>query len=279
MFYEDIEQVIPETNIVCVSPHYDDFLFFLGGYVRGMKKADALHTKKFTNINAFSRSNYQERDIEGNKDQSLKRVQYASGIRMIEDLEGLDALLGEHNYTYALFGEEESQVRGKPFNEGDGEMEMAFGSYETMDGKDRAVFERLIPKMREILMQEDTALILPFSMKGHIDHFLVREAGVHAMKEPYKAAVYFAEDKPYAGLMDEAETRIHEDFMKEFALEDRAFAFEPDYVLDLAYAHYPSQIDTIYDKGIKRRADELSNEYRKPFAVDRLYRVVVSEKN
>ena len=124
MFFKNIEDVIQEKNIICVSPHYDDFLFFLGGYLLEMKARGLLDTKKIINISVFSRSNYQERDVEGNKDQSLKRVQYATGIRIIEDLECLDALLGPHNYKYRVMGEEESQVRGKAFNEGDGEMEM-----------------------------------------------------------------------------------------------------------------------------------------------------------
>ena len=38
MFYSDIKDVIKETNIICLSPHYDDFLFFLGGYVFELKK-------------------------------------------------------------------------------------------------------------------------------------------------------------------------------------------------------------------------------------------------
>jgi len=61
MFYSNIEAVIPEKNIVCISPHYDDFLFFLGGYLIEMKEKGLLGGKKFTNISTFSRSNYQEK--------------------------------------------------------------------------------------------------------------------------------------------------------------------------------------------------------------------------
>jgi hypothetical protein len=272
MFCRSISEIITETDIICVSPHYDDFLFFLGGYTLEMKKGGFLSTKRFTNINTFTRSNYQERDTEGNKDRSLSRVQYATGIRLIEDLQCLDALIGVNNYEYRILGENESQVRGKAFNEGEGEMEMAFGSYETMDDEDWHVLERVAAVLKRLARQDDTAIVLPLSMKGHIDHFIVREAGILAMKEKEsKATFYFAEDKPYAGLMDEKENRINDDFIEEYGLEDRGFLFSPDEIVKLAYEHYPSQVDSIYDEGIISRAAQLEDIYNAGRGCDRLY--------
>ncbi len=273
MFYTNIAEVIPESSIICVSPHYDDFLFFLGGYVLELAAKGLLESKRFTNISTFSRTNYQERDVEGNKDQSLKRVQYATGIRFIEDLECLDVLLGAHNYEYRVMGEEESQVRGKAFNEGEGEMEMAFGSYETMDDADRAILKRMSAAIAELAKREDTAIILPLSMKGHIDHFIVREAGVSAMPGA-RAAFYFAEDKPYAGLMNEAESNINDDFIAENELVDRAFTHHPEEVLRLAFAHYPSQVDEVYNVGVLNRSEQLKALYGTACDTDRIYRAI-----
>ena len=273
MFYENIEDVISETKIICASPHYDDFLFFLGGYVLEMKTRGLFDTKSFTIINTMSRTNYQERDIEGNKDRSLKRVQYATGIRFIEDLECLDDLLGAHNYRYLVMGEEESQVRGKAFNEGEGEMEMAFGDYDTMDENDWGILNRMEACIKELAQLEDTAIVLPLSMKGHIDHFVVREGGVRAMMsgEP-KAAFYFAEDKPYSGIMTEAESRINDDFIAEHGLTDRAFTGHPEEILRLAYRHYPSQVDSIFDEGVWNRNEQLKKIYNVNGDVDRIYK-------
>lgn len=274
MFYANIEDVIPEKNIICVSPHYDDFLFFLGGYLLELKAKGLLESKKLTNISTFSRSNYQERDSEGNKDASLKRVQYATGIRIIEDLECLDALLGPHNYFYRVMGEEESQVRGKILNEGEGEMEMAFGSYESMDAGDWEILTRMKSTLIKYMEKEDTAIILPLSMKGHIDHFIVREAGLSAAKEvgaARRAAVYFAEDKPYAGMLDAVESKINDDFIAENALEDRAFAHHPEQILELAFRHYPSQVDEVYNRGIRKRSQDLKNLYHISCECDRIY--------
>ena len=271
MFFQDIRQVIPESKIICVSPHYDDFLFFLGGYVLELKAAGLLQTKEFTNVSVFSRSNYQERDVEGNKDQSLKRVQYATGIRLIEDLECLDALLGAHNYSYLVMGENESQVRGKVLNEGAGEMEMAFGSYETMDAADREILERMSGRIAKLAQQEDTAIVLPLSMKGHIDHFIAREAGVNALKRGTNASFYFAEDKPYAGIMTAEESGINDAFIAEYGLEDRGFGFQPEEILRLAYRYYPSQVDAIYDEGVLSRSAQLQEAYAKGQGCDRIY--------
>ena len=273
MFFADVEDVIPESNIICVSPHYDDFLFFLGGYVLEMKRIGSFDKKRFTNINTMSRTNYQERDVEGNKDRSLERVKYATGIRFVEDLECLDELLGPHNYYYRAMGEEESQVRGKVFNEGEGEMEMAFGSYETMDENDWGILGRMEACVSELARQEDTAIILPLSMKGHIDHFVVREGGVRAMKSAMpKAAFYFAEDKPYAGLMTDEESRINDEFIEEHGLTARAYAGYPKEILRLAYLHYPSQVDKVYDEGVLARNEQLKEIYEKDVDVDRIYK-------
>jgi hypothetical protein len=273
MLLLNIKDVIPESHIVCISPHYDDFLFFLGGYILEMKQKDLHNTKRFSNISTFSRTNYQERDTEGNKDQSLARVKYATGIRIIEDLECLDDLLGVHNYFYRVMGEEESQVRGKTLNEGEGEMEMAFGSYETMEGCDWAVLERMEACVAEIASCDDTAIVLPLSMKGHIDHFIVREAGVRVMKRVGgKAAFYFAEDKPYAGIMTEIESSINDAFITKYALEDRAFPHHPEEVLRLAYLHYPSQVDDIYDEGVRSRNQQLKQLYQTDTDCDRIFR-------
>lgn len=274
MFYSNIGDVIPEKNIVCVSPHYDDFLFFLGGYLLELKKNGLLGSKNFTNISTFSRSNYQERDSEGNKDASLRRVQYATGIRFIEDLECLDALMGPHNYFYRVMGEEESQVRGKILNEGEGEMEMAFGSYESMDAHDREILARMKDAAMEYMMQADTAVVLPLSMKGHIDHFIVREAGLTAAKEAgasRRASLYFAEDKPYAGMMDEAESKINDDFIAENGLVDKAFPHHPEEILQLAFRHYPSQVDEVYNTGIRDRSRYLKDLYHVSGECDRIY--------
>jgi len=273
MFFANVEDVIPETNIICVSPHYDDFLFFIGGYVLEMKSRGLLESKRFTNINAMSRTNYQERDTVGNKDQSLKRVQYATGIRLIEDLECLDALLGPHNYRYRIMGENESQVRGKAFNEAEDEMEMAFGDYGTMDGADWEILGRMEVCIKELAQRQDTAIVLPLSMKGHIDHFIVREGGVRAMTgaEP-EAAFYFAEDRPYAGLMNAEESRINDDFISEYGLTDRAYNGHPEEILRLAYAHYPSQVDAIFDEGVMARNEQLKKLYNRDVDTDRIYK-------
>jgi hypothetical protein len=273
MFIEDVENVIPESNIVCVSPHYDDFLFFLGAYVLGMKAKGLLGTKRFTNINTCSRTNYQERDIEGNKDRSLPRVQYATGVRFIEDLECLDDLLGPRNYYYRVLGEEESQVRGKAFNEGEGEMEMAYGSLETMDESDWSIVRNVEACVRELMALEDTAIVLPLSMKGHIDHFVVREGGVRAMLSGSGAATfYFAEDKPYAGIMTEEESGITDRFIAEYGLSDIAFPHFPGEIIRLAYKHYPSQVDDIYDEGVLNRNDQLKEVYGVATDCDRIFR-------
>ena len=267
-----IEDVIPESNIICVSPHYDDFLFFLGGYVLELKSRGLLDTKRFTNISTMSRSNYQEGDEDGNKDRSLPRVQHVIGIRIIEDLECLDELLGQHNYNYRVMGEEESLVRGKGMDGGEGEMEMSFGSYESMEQCDWDILDRMEACIAKLALRDDTAIVLPLSMKGHIDHFVVREAGVRAYQRPgRKAAFYFAEDKPYAGIMTDEESAVSDEFISKYDLTDRVFPGHPHELLRLAHKHYPSQVNPVYDEGVHNRTEQLKQLFQTDKPCDRIF--------
>lgn len=231
--------------------------------------------KRFINVSTFSRSNYQARDHAGNADQSLSRVQYATGIRLIEDLQCLDDLLGFHNYEFRLLGEEESQVRGnKILNIGDGEMEMAIGSYEAFEDCDWEILRRCENVLSDIASQPDTAIILPSAMKGHIDHFIVREAGLKVMREhKTKAVFYFAEDKPYAGLLNEDEMECHRKFLAEYHLQPHCFEFDKDYLIHLAFEHYPSQVDEVYRTGINERVKQWQQEYQTDKHLDCIYKV------
>ena len=76
-----ISEVVTEKNIIILSPHYDDVVLTFGGYLDALVSNQLIHTKNIHIIHAFSRSNYQLRDDEGNRDQSLKRIQYATGSK------------------------------------------------------------------------------------------------------------------------------------------------------------------------------------------------------
>lgn len=118
----------------------------------------------------------------------------------------------------------------------------------------------------------DTAIILPSAMKGHIDHFIVREAGLKAMTKPSSnATFYFAEDKPYAGLLNDEEMRSHQEFVKQYQLIPRCFDFDKDHMIDLAYKHYPSQVDEVYRKDINARVLQLKSEYQTDRDLDCFY--------
>ena len=97
-----IPEVIPQSNIVVFSPHFDDFLFMLGGYSAELKKCGQLGTKKIHINILFSRSNYLARSGKDNCDSSLERVKLATGKRLLEDQECIDEILGRFAYRYGL---------------------------------------------------------------------------------------------------------------------------------------------------------------------------------
>jgi hypothetical protein len=266
-----IADIIPEKNIIVLSPHYDDVLFMLGGYILNLKKAGILGTKSFNIKLIFSRSNYQVGQGSANFDPTLERVQHATGIRLIEDQNCNNELLGDFGYSYELLGERECFVRGKSMTEG--EMEFPQGRYEDFDAQDIEVFERMKQRFENYAMLADTALIVPMAIREHIDHFIAREAAISIAKRlgaRAKARFYFQEDKPYGGLASEIELQRIEEFINSNRLRSKWYSYEPEAIIDLAFKHYVSQVDDVYKTGVRKRADFWKTKLRQPRGVDRI---------
>ena len=267
-----IQEVIPEANIVVFAPHYDDFLLGIGGYVLELKAQNRLPSKKFHVLLIFSRSNYQARSGAANFDTSLERVKYANGKRLLEDLECLDELLGEHPYRYELLGERECFLRAKAM--ADSEMEFPHGMYADFSEQDTEIFERLKVCVRGWAAQENTALVFPLAIKEHIDHFITRSAGIVVAQElgsQAKASFYFQEDKPYAGIQTAEEAGRIEEFLHAHRLQPRIFPYHPERVVELAFKHYPSQVEEVYRKGVLDRAEQLRSLYGTDAPCDRMF--------
>lgn len=266
-----VEQVIEQRRIVVFAPHFDDVLFMLGGYVHALRQAGLLGTKEFHVLVLFPRSNYLAGSGAGNFDRSLPRVKLATGQRIIEDLECLDALLGPMAYRYELAGERECFSRGKSF--ADSEMEFPHGMYEDFDAEDLRIFARMQARVRAYAGDADTALVFPMAIKEHIDHFIVREAAMHVLGDatvPKRAAFYFQEDKPYGGIATPEELSRMEAFIEGNGFESRVYACDPEYVIDLAFTHYISQVEDVYRAGIRNRAAALARRLGVDAPCDRI---------
>src|SRR3954447_17049893 len=245
-----IDEVIPESNIIFFSPHYDDFLFMLGGYVNELKRNNLLSTKKFHINIIFSRSNYLAGTGTNNFDPGLDRIKLATGKRLLEDQECINDLLGEFNYRYELLGEGECFTRGKSM--ADSEMEFPHGMHDDFNELDKMIFERMKERIRFWSKFEDTALIFPTAFKEHIDHFITREAAIEVAKElgtSSNAVFYFHEDKPYGGIATDIEKERIDNFIKEHKLEARTYNYDPEHMIDLAFTHYISQVEEVYKTG------------------------------
>lgn len=267
-----IDKVIPERNIIFFSPHYDDFLFMLGGYVNELKRNNLLNIKMFHINIIFSRSNYLAGTGKNNFDNSLDRIKLATGKRILEDQECINELLGEFNYRYELLGEDECFTRGKVM--ADSEMEFPHGMYDDFNEADRKIFERMKTRIRQWSKYEDTALIFPIAFKEHIDHFITREAAIEVAKEmgaSARASFYFQEDKPYGGIATDTEIERIDNFVHEHKLQTRSYQCEPELMIDLAFTHYISQVEEVYKIGIRNRAKFLQNSLHADYPCDRIY--------
>lgn len=268
-----IENVIRENNIVVFSPHYDDVLFMMGGYIGELSAQQELAKKNFHINLLFSKSNYLARTGAGNANRSLERIKLATGNRLLEDQECLDELLGKFNYRYELIGEAECFVRGKMM-EGELEMEFPHGMYLDFNEEDNAIFSRLKDLIREWAKQQDTALVFPIAFKEHIDHFITREAAITVATELGKeanAVFYFQEDKPYGGIADEAELGRIDVFIRQYQLEPRTYEYDPELMITLAFKHYITQVEEVYKKGIRNRSQWLQESVGAGRPCDRIY--------
>lgn len=272
------EELIPEKNIVIFSPHFDDVLFMLGGYISELSKSNLLGTKKIHINIIFSVSNYQAGSGVKNNDRSLERIKFATGNRIIEDKNCLDELIGQFNYSYQLLGEDECIYRGKTF--ADSEMEFPHGMYDDFTNEDKQIFSRLKNQICKWAIKENTALIFPLAIKEHIDHFITREAAIEVVKESnnrVKAKFYFQEDKPYSGLATEEELNRINNFIDENKLTSLFYKYNPNVTIDLAFKHYVSQVEEVYKEGIINRANFWKEKFKSEFHIDRI--CVLDNKN
>ncbi|PCJ60236.1 MAG: hypothetical protein COA79_08680 [Planctomycetota bacterium] len=269
-----IHEVIPQKNILILSPHYDDVVLTFGGYIDSLKKHNNLANKNIRIINIFSRSCYQAHDDIGNQDHSLKRVQFATGIRLLEDLNCLDDLLGFGNYSYEVLGERECVLRAKPWKKGE-EFEFPQGNRETFDEEEWGIFERLKKRSEQWLREDDTAVLIPLGVKEHIDHIILREAVVDAWKEQKgKSQLYFGEDQPYTGLADSKDWDLINTFLNQFKLQSKDYEIDIDRKADLVMKHYPSQVEESYEKGVRNRSASLQKVLNINHNVERIYSIL-----
>jgi len=273
---KDIDHVIKEKNIIILSPHYDDVPLTFGGYLDHLVKNGLAGSKNIRIIQIFSRSNYQARDDQGNKDLSLQRIQYATGIRLLEDMNCLDELLGHGNYTYEIKAENECAVRQKVWKPGE-KFEFPHGSREDFDAEDWKIYENIRKFAYEWLTGEDTAILLPLGVKEHIDHMILREAVLNAREEleiQAKAVLYFGEDQPYTGLASDQDWKITNNFLGGFRLEIIDYLIDETRKIDLIWKHYPTQVEESYRTGVINRALQLKKINKADSGVERMYRII-----
>ena len=270
-----LTDVVEEKNIIILSPHYDDVPLTFGGYLDAMVTNRIIQTRKVHIVQVFSRSNYQARDDSGNRDLSLKRIRYATGIRLLEDLNCLDELIGHGNYSYELMAERECLLRQKGFKPGEA-FEFPRGTREDFNEEDYQIYDQIKQRACHWLRREGTALLIPLGVKEHIDHILLREAVMDAGKElahEAKATLYFGEDQPYSGLADINDWNRAEAFLNGIPVVVVNYCIDDKRKAELVMKHYTSQVEESYREGVLRRSAQLQEELGADLGVERVYRM------
>ncbi len=270
-----LTNVIPEKNIIILSPHYDDVLLVFGGYLNSLVTNRLIKKKKIHIISIFSFSNYLTRDDEGNKDISVTRVQHVTGIRLVEEIDCMNNLIGQENYSYEIEGENECLLRNK-LPKFKGPIEFLSGDKDSFNEEDWLVYERLKREACKWLNVKDTAILLPLGVKEHIDHIVIREAVMDAKKElgiNMHAVIYFGEDQPYTGLADKHDHDKAQAFLNELTLNSINYCIDEKRKSEMAMKYYPSQAEDSYREGVLKRSLQLQKKYGTDTGVERMYRL------
>ncbi len=268
-------EVIPEKNIIILSPHYDDVPLTFGGYLNKLVASQLISTKNIRIINIFSRSNYLSFDDDGNKDISLKRIQHVMGIRILEDLSCLDELIGHKNFTYEIKAEPECLVREKKLIS-DGVFEYLPGDRANFDDNDWDSYNRIKEDANRWLTLEDTAVLLPMGMKEHVDHIILREAVIDArnvLGRKATSTIYFGEDLPYTGLANTNDWDKVNTFFGKLTTKHINYTIDERRKINLVLKHYPTQIEDSYKEGVLKRAARLKQKYGTDTGVERMYKL------
>jgi LmbE family N-acetylglucosaminyl deacetylase len=258
------DDIFPESRIVLLCPHYDDIPLTLGGTLSTLAEAGILGRKEIHIIQIFSRSNYQARDDSGNVDYSIPRIQHATGIRLIEDIETLDLIIGPGHYRYEVLRERECVMRKKPWKAGE-KFEFPTGSAATFDKDELAILHRLERAFDPLVRSHDTTIVAPLGIKEHVDHILVREALLNAAKTAggdLNAAIDLAEEQPYTGLASETDWALARKTLEAYNAVARDCPINTDLKVERIMRGYPSQVEASYEDGIRTRAAQLEGAER-----------------
>jgi hypothetical protein len=200
-------------------------------------------------------------------------MQSVTGIRLIEDLNCLDALIGKGNYSYEVKAERECVIRQKSWKPGES-FEFPHGTKDDFDAEDQQIYDRIRNYSKAWLLDEDTALLLPLGIKEHIDHIILREALVdsaHELGKNSKASIYFGEDQPYTGLAFGEDWEKADAFIKAQSLIALDYLMDENRKVDLVMNFYPTQVEESYRTGILNRSNQLREQHNSEAGVERMY--------
>jgi LmbE family N-acetylglucosaminyl deacetylase len=169
------------NKIVVMSPHLDDAIWSLGGYLKSVSK-----TKNIRIVNIFSQHNF----VFGHKENPIK----ATLIRKKEDQVAMKKIKVK-NVDYLNLPE--AFLRGYSYEE--------MFMQQPRKSKD-LILEELEAKLKKTINKKDTFLV-PSAFGMHIDHYLVRET-VNKLTNN----CYFYEEMPYSAR--EKNKKIAEIFLK-----------------------------------------------------------------
>lgn len=244
---------------IFLSPHYDDVPLIHGGMLQAFSTNNQINNHGIQIKLIFSRSNYLEGDEQGNRDTSLRREQLATGIRMVEDINCLDEMVGKSNYEYFLLRKKECVIRGKKFKEGE-KFEFPQGSKETFNEEDRKIFHELIIVFQKLLLEE-AAVFCPLGMKQHVDHVITRDALLEAYQlngSKNKGNIFFGEDLPYTGLADAKDWEVLNSFLATIKTKIIDLPINSQLKAERIMKHYSSQVTPSYQAGVLGRASQLN---------------------
>ena len=233
-------QIFDQTPKIILSPHYDDFIFSLGGLAWHWSN----HSKPpTTNLVLFSQSGYAN-----DQNQFLSAsVAAVSQLRLKEEQRALGEL---HNVKLILGHQLDAPLRGYRDVTRPRHFKLL---------SERALHRKLTDLIISVF-RLNGQIFIPLAIGSHIDHLLVRDVAMKLIKSAefnQKKSFYFYEDLPYAGSRELADKKNATEFIKNNHL--RPIEFEISLIEKLRLINfYPSQLNEKTIKEIKFHASSIS---------------------
>lgn len=237
-------------NLIFVSPHPDDILLTFAGLIDnndGFTKHNISHSVIFT-LSQWT-ENANPKDLSDNRITKVSMQRYVEENAAVNEMFRYKARIETYGYPDAPIRHYEGPktLGGAPA-----------GNFSTFRAQEISIYEQLVPVFENKLQTPSCAMFVLMANGSHIDHFIVREAVITAVRRLGSKAsckIYFGEDQPYTGIDPKGSMKQMTAIQQRLNLQKIPYNIDHGKKIAAFAKHYISQYSDDYGVGINKWAE------------------------